>query len=136
VSTFVDTSAFYAVIDAADEMHPSAKTEWLRLLGDEPELCTTNYVLVETFALLQSRIGLDAVRLFSEEMTPVLRILWVDSSAHESAVELYLTANRRELSFVDCVSIQAMRSRGVRDVFCFDRHFSERGFLIHPTRQR
>ena len=135
MNTFVDTSAFYAVMDAGDELHPSAKPEWLRLLKDNVDLYTTNYVLVETMALLQSRIGLDAVRLFSEDITPVLRIMWVDSSGHEAATQLLLTANRRDLSFVDCVSFQAMRSRRIRDVFCFDSHFSEQGFHLLPAQR-
>lgn len=133
MNTFVDTSAFYAVMDAGDQVHPPARSEWLRLLSDNVDLYTTNYVLVETLALLQSRIGLDAVRLFSEDITPVLRILWVDSSAHESAIQLLLTATRRDLSFVDCVSFQAMRSLGIRDAFCFDSHFSEQGFRVLPA---
>lgn len=135
MNTFVDTSAFYAVMDAGDEVHPAAKSEWQRLLSENAELYTTNYVLIETLALLQSRIGLDAVRLFSEDITPVMRIMWVDSSAHESAVQLLLTATRRDLSFVDCVSFQAMRSRGIRDVFCFDSHFLEQGFYVLPVQR-
>jgi predicted nucleic acid-binding protein len=132
MNTFVDTSAFYAVMDAGDEMHPWARTEWQRLLNDNVNLYTTNYVLVETLALLQSRFGLDAVRVLSEDVVPILRILWVDSAEHESAVQLLLTANRRDLSFVDCISFQAMRSRGIRDVFCFDSHFAEQGFCVLP----
>jgi predicted nucleic acid-binding protein len=134
MSVFVDTSAFYAVMDAGDAVHHSAKTEWKQLLSEGVELCTSNYVMVETLALLQSRIGLGAVRLFAEDITPVLKILWVDSSAHESAVQLLLTANRRDLSFVDCMSFQAMRSRGIREAFCFDPHFSEQGFQVLPVR--
>jgi predicted nucleic acid-binding protein len=133
VNVFIDTSAFYAVLDAADEVYPAAETEWQRLLSEDVDLYTTNYVLVETLALLQSRLGLDAIRLFSEDITPVLRVLWVDSSAHESAIQLLFTANRRDLSFVDCVSFQAMRSRGIREVFCFDPHFAEQGFRVHPA---
>jgi predicted nucleic acid-binding protein len=134
MSAFVDTSAFYAVMDAADDMHPQAKAEWQRLLS--VELCTTNYVLVEIQALLRRRIGLDAVRLLTADITPVLRILWIDSSAHDSAAQLVLTAARRDLSFVDCVSFQAMRSHGIHDAFCFDPHFSEQGFQVLPGRQQ
>jgi predicted nucleic acid-binding protein len=133
MSAFIDTSAFHAVMDAGDTMHPKAKAEWLRLLSENVELRTTNYVLVEALALLQSRIGLDAVRLFSEDITPVLRIIWVDSSVHNTAIQLVLTAARRELSFVDCVSFQAMRSQGIRDAFCFDPHFAEQGFRVLPA---
>jgi predicted nucleic acid-binding protein len=133
MSTFVDTSAFYAVIDAGDEAHSRAKSEWRRLLHDDADLYTTNYVLVETMALLQSRIGLAAVRLFAEDIAPVLQILWIDAAAHGSAMQLLTTANRRDLSLVDCVSFQAIRTRKVREVFCFDPHFAEQGFRVRPA---
>ena len=58
MSTFVDTSALYAVLDADDERHTAAGAQWDRLLAGREALHTTNYVLVETTALLQSRIGM------------------------------------------------------------------------------
>jgi len=39
-----------------------------------------------------------------------------------------LTAGRRELSLVDCVSFACMRRQGLTRAFHFDRHFREQGF--------
>jgi len=62
MSVFVDTSALLAVLDAGDAQHPHARAAWQTLLhGDEP-LVTTSDVLVETFALVQNRLGMDAGR--------------------------------------------------------------------------
>ena len=41
-----------------------------------------------------------------------------------------LTAARRRLSLVDCVSFDVMRRLGLNRVFCFDQHFEEQGFDI------
>jgi predicted nucleic acid-binding protein len=57
VTVFIDTSAFYAVLDADDQSHSEAVREWNHFLDEEAVLLTTNYILVETSALLQSRIG-------------------------------------------------------------------------------
>ena len=51
---------------------------------------------------------------------------------HEAAVEAVLTAGKRKLSLVDCVSFQVLRQLGVQAVFCFDEHFREQGFEVIP----
>ena len=81
-----------------------------------------------TFALVQSRLGLDAVRSLQQDVVPALRVLWVDAELHAAAATALLTAARRRLSLVDCVSFEAMRREGVRRAFAFDRHFAELGF--------
>ena len=62
MTVFVDTSAFYAVFDREDVSHPRAVKVWRDLLTGEPDLVTNNYVLLETCALLQSRLGMMALK--------------------------------------------------------------------------
>ena len=45
MTVFVDTSAFYAVLDADDQSHAGAAREWIRLLDEGATLLTTNYIL-------------------------------------------------------------------------------------------
>ncbi len=132
MSTFVDTSAFLAVLNADDENHPSARVEWERLVNSDDNLACTSYVLVETFALVQNRLGLDAVRTFNEAIVPLLQIEWIDSQAHNRGVTALLIAARRRLSLVDCVSFEAMRRLGISTAFTFDQHFREQGFTCIP----
>ena len=130
--TFVDTSAFYAVLDADDRNHPAAKIAWEALLRAGARLVTTNYVLVETFALLQHRIGLEAVRLFHEDIVPLLRVEWIDESSHTGGITGVLAGRRRGVSLVDHVSFFSMRRLGIREAFAFDPHFPEYGFRCRP----
>jgi len=128
MNCFVDTSALYAVLDRDDDNHTRARGAWGELLGENAALVTTNYVLVESFALVQHRLGLGAVRTLHDDVCPVLRVEWVDGAAHQAGVSGLLSANRRDLSLVDCVSFHMMRRMGVKDVFAFDKHFVEQGF--------
>ena len=131
MSVFVDTSALYAVLDADDGKHSPACAEWQRLLLNS-SLVTTNYVLVETTALLQHRLGVEAVRTFEQDVCPVLGLEWTDAARHAAGMASVLAAGRRGLSLVDCVSFAAMRDLGLRDVFAFDGHFAEQGFCCLP----
>lgn len=125
---FVDTSAFYAILDRDDELHQAARTLWQRFVAEDAPLATSNYVLVECFALIQARLGLPAVRAFHQAALPLLRVLWIGLEDHQAAVHALLTANRRGLSLVDCSSFQLMHRHGLRCAFAFDRHFAEQGF--------
>jgi predicted nucleic acid-binding protein len=91
-------------------------------------LVTSNYVVLETCALLQRRLGFQAVRAFWDDVVPMLRVQWVNERQHELGMAVMLGANRRKLSLVDCVSFCLMREAGIAEAFAFDRHFSEEGF--------
>lgn len=130
---FVDTSALYAVLDADDANHHHARPVWEELLASDALLVTTNYVLVETFALLRNRLGLTAVRRFQEDVHPLLHVVWLEREAHEAGIEAVLVAKQRRLSLVDCTSFHAMRRRGLQRAFAFDRHFEDQGFTLLPT---
>ena len=60
------------------ERHGPRET-WTSLLDGEAWLMSTNYVVIESCALLQTRIGLDAVRAFVEDMLPVIQVQWLTS---------------------------------------------------------
>jgi predicted nucleic acid-binding protein len=131
--TFVDTSALYAVLDADDAYHQPARQSWIELLNEDADLFCSNYVILETVALVQSRLGIEAVRLFQEAVLPVIRIEWVNETIHQAGVAALLTAGRRDLSLVDCVSFNVMRRSRTRRVFAFDKHFVEQGFDVIPA---
>ncbi len=134
MNVFVDTSALYATLDADDDMHHAAKTAWLELLAERAALHTTNYVLIEATALIQARLGMEAVRAFSADVLPVLKTFWVTEALHSSALQALLISDRRRLSLCDCVSFESMRVLGLQTAFCFDRHFADQGFAVVPSR--
>ena len=129
---FVDTSALYALLDRDDANHGKAKTAWSDILRSEHILITTNYVLIESFALIQHRLGVEAARGFEADVLPVIGVEWIKESIHRAGVSALLAASKRKLSLVDCVSFETMRSLGAKRVFAFDPHFTEQGFTCIP----
>lgn len=129
---FVDTSALLAVLDADDENHQKARETWEDLISREAELICSSYILVETFALVQNRLGIEAVRTFQEDVMPLVNTVWIDESMHQVGVTAVLTAARKNLSLVDCISFDVMRRLGIKSVFVFDPHFKEQGFECIP----
>lgn len=129
MSVFVDTSAFLAIANQNDPLHQTASTAWRRLIDDQQLMITSNYVVVETTALLQRRHGIAAVRRFVEAMLPLCVVEWVDSSVHDAAVSGVLASEGKSSpSLVDCVSFEIVRRNKIEAAFVFDRHFEDRGF--------
>ncbi len=133
MTTFVDTSALLAVLDADEARHEAAAAAWTELVESEERMVTTSYVLVETFAIVQRRLGMQAVRALDDALLPWIAVRWIDADGHREAVAALLTASRRGLSLVDCASFAAMRALGVRRAFTLDRDFSDQGFERLPA---
>ena len=132
MSIFVDTSAFYALLDADDAHHRKAAGAWREIIDSGQDIVASNYILVETFALIQSRLGLEALRSFHDEIVPVLSIEFITPEVHRLGIAALLAASKRGLSLVDCVSFEVMRESGITSAFTFDPHFREYGFTIIP----
>ena len=132
MSAFADTSGLYALLVRADQNHVIVEQAFRRHLQSGRTLWTTSYVLVETAALLQSRIGLEVVRDLQNHIVPVLSIEWVSEDLHQKGINRLLREDRRHLSLVDCVSLEFIRSAGLRDVLGLDRHFAEAGVRLLP----
>ena len=132
MNIFIDTAAFLAVLNANDRFYQPAQNAWSDIINSGSVLFTSNYVILETTALLQHRFGIESLRLFESELLPVIEIAWVDEAVHKQGMSALLAANRRDLSLVDCTSFEIMRQRGLDRAFTFDPHFNEQGFEVIP----
>ncbi len=130
MTVYVDTSALYAIMDADDSQHEVAKNTWIDLLESGDGVICNSYVLLETHALVQHSLGIEACRVLHEEVLPVMTVDWIDETTHREAVAAMLVTGRKDLSLVDCSSFVTMRRLGLRRAFALDHHFREQGFGI------
>jgi predicted nucleic acid-binding protein len=121
-----------AVFDANDPRRAAAETVLRRLRAEDALLVSTNYVVLETWSIAQRRFGLQAVRTLQADILPLLVVQWVDEQIHAAAVAALFASGRRQLSLVDCTSLEVMRRLGISRVFAFDPHFAEQGFEVLP----
>lgn len=75
---FVDTSGFYAVLDPTDPFHQVATEGFERAEHEGWKLWTTSYVVHESWALIQHRLGWQALDQFLEVLLPFCAIEYVD----------------------------------------------------------
>jgi predicted nucleic acid-binding protein len=132
MSLFVDTSALYAILVRTESDHRAVTRAFRDAAERGRRLLTTSYVLVETMALLQHRIGLDPVRDLDGRIIPILDVVWVGPDLHRRGVERLFRANRRQVSLVDAISFTTMDAEGVTDVLGLDSDFASEGFRLVP----
>jgi predicted nucleic acid-binding protein len=129
---YVDTSAFFAMVSSSDANHEAALQTWEDLVENREKLMCNNYILVESIALIQHRVGLEAVAILHNEILPIMEIDWLDESLHNTIMQIVISTNRRVLSFVDHSSFNTMHRHGIKTVFTFDDHFRQQGFEVIP----
>jgi uncharacterized protein len=127
---FLDTSAIYAMADQADPNHVTACDKFDLALKSGETFFLHNYILVESAALLQSRLGLRAATHFLNDANS-FQIEWVDLALHQEAKKELERIGKQRISFVDCMSFIVMRKRDVRKAFVFDPDFHNQGFLVY-----
>lgn len=132
VTIFLDTSGLFALLDSDDRFYNPACEIWERWNTQGVTLVTSNYVVLEASALVQRRLSMASLQVLHTHVLVPTQIQWISEPVHQRAMTNLLTANRRQLSMVDCSSLVLMRDLNLRHVFTFDTHFAEQGFVCLP----
>lgn len=95
---------------------------------------TTSYILDETLTLIRLRIGIKASIDFSKKFrrSEVVKIVQVSHGIEEKAIDIFERYDDKDFSFTDCVSFVVMQEMGIEEVFAFDQHFDQMGFVRKP----
>jgi len=134
---FVDTGAWDAIADGADEHHLAALRHKEDLAG-QYSLVVTDYVLDELYTLLLMNVGHQRTVAFKGQLDAlaregVLEVVWVSQEIAAQAWQVFERFNvDKEWSFTDCVSYTVMKRLGINEVFAFDHHFAQMGFVCRP----
>lgn len=120
-----DSSAILALLDASDAFHAAAGLIADRLSTGGCPSVMTNYLEVETHALLLNRLGRGTARdwLLCRAL-PLIRALPADE---QRAKEILARHDDKDLSLCDAISFAVMGRVGIRTVFSLDRHFQRYG---------
>ena len=130
MNIFADTSGLFALLVHNDYMHIRARENFAYFAVQSVQLVTSSFVLVETLALLQRRIGLAPIHDFNAKILPLLEVIWVNDKWYTRAMQRLFAQNSRDVSLVDCLSFEIMDSLEIKYAFAFDSHFEKNGFTI------
>jgi predicted nucleic acid-binding protein len=131
LSLFVDSSAWYAAADDDDRGHGRA----VEILSGGDPLVTTDHVLVETWFLLDRRLGRAAAERFWDGLRRgVAAIEPVRAADLEVAWAIGEAFPDQDFSLVDRTSFAVMQRLAVYRAASFDAHFAV--FRFGPDRRQ
>ena len=122
-----DSSAVLALLDADDPDHKRAVDAASRIVTEKRPSFITNYVEVETHALLLRKLG----RIVAREwlLKGRLPIVRVSLQEEDRAKEILAVYADKDWSLCDAISFALAENRGVNAAFSFDHHFRQYGRL-------
>lgn len=133
---FVDTSGWAVFLDADHPLHSAAVAIYQDAVRQGRPIVTTNYVIAELAALLDSRLHVPRKRLVSDIETlrhaPHIQIIYADLPLDEEAWALLKTHLDKHWSLVDAASFVLMRRAGISEALATDKHFAQAGFVRVP----
>ncbi|MDP2681547.1 MAG: PIN domain-containing protein [Deltaproteobacteria bacterium] len=129
---FVDTGAWYALVDKNYPDHKSAE-HFLR--NNKIPLLTTNFVFDETITLIRSRLGWNISKDFGQKLkhSKFASIVAVKYEDEEKAWEIFLKYKDKDFSYTDCTSFAVMQRLKMDTAFSFDSHFQIMRFQVMPA---
>jgi len=126
---FVDTGAWYALIDRNDPDHKNAVD---CLKRNKTPLITTNFIFDETVTLLRSRLGWAVAADFGKKLrdSGFVSLVVVKDIDEEKAWEIFLKFKDKDFSYTDCTSFALMQRLQIDTAFSFDSHFKIMKFQV------
>jgi predicted nucleic acid-binding protein len=128
---FIDSSAYFALVDAGDANHAVAQAVTRRLQATRRPLFTTNFVVAETHGLVLSRLGRSvAAKTLREIDLSAATKVRVSSRDEARAREIIERYDDKGFSLTDTTSFAVMERLWVVYAFTFDHHFEQFGFQM------
>ncbi len=132
---FVDTGAWIALSEEADQYHHEAVAIYAKLKRRKARFLTTDYVIDEAATRLRYDAGhLVAVQFLNliaqSQRDNVLQSVSIDETSFQEAATIFCQYDTVMLSFTDCTSFAVCRKYGISEAFAFDQHFPMMGIAL------
>ena len=130
---FIDSSAFIALADSADQDHQAA-ARFFRECPPGTQFHTSNHIFSETVTRLRRTAGhLAALRWGKTTLESRQTVRhYVDQELEREALKIFERYHDHPLSFVDCTTLVLLQRLGADRIFTFDHDFQRLGYSIVP----
>ena len=133
MNIFADTAGWASLLDTDQECYPLAASIYRSVQKNNQQFVTTNYVITELIALLNSPMrypreqAVDFVNGIKN--SKFVRVVHIDETLNAQAWALLSNRLDKAWSLVDCSSFVVMEREKLNEAFTTDHHFSQAGFI-------
>lgn len=128
---FVDTGAWYALIDRRDPNHDRVVPVFEEF---KSRLVTSNFVVDETLTLLRYRLGWQIAYTFGEKVrsNTLAHTIRIQSADEQSAWDIFVRYQDHSFSFTDCTSFAVVERAKITVSLALDDDFRSYGLHCLP----
>ena len=130
---FVDTSGWANLFVATESYHEQAKQWFQKARQQKQEMVTSNYVVIELVALLNSPLRVPRPQLFKYVDAVIsasyINLVYIGAAIDAAAWDLLKSREDKAWSLVDSTSFLVMQQLGIQEALTTDHHFEQAGFV-------
>jgi predicted nucleic acid-binding protein len=131
---FIDTGAFVALRNRAEQEHELARATLAALVKERALLFTSNYVFAETYTALLVRLGRHEAIQWGKRFLAgkTIELIRVEHELELEAWAILESHADKDWSYVDATSFALIERERLTAAFAFDHHFAQRGLKVLP----
>ena len=131
---FIDSSAFYLIINKGERLHKIAKKTFNKIILDNDILVTSDYIIDETLTLVSRKWGKYYAIEFWDSIknSDILKVMKLSERQFYKTIDLFRKYKDHDFSFTDCSCFIMMNDLKINKVFTFDKHFLSFGLDGYP----
>lgn len=129
-SVFIDTSAFYALLDGRDRWNAEATRQFGAVTDERRPLVTSNLVVAETYTLARRALGHRAALRWLDSLD--INLFFETEEHHGEVCRLLARYEDKSFSYTDALSFVLMERLGIPVALTFDADFRRYGLDVLP----
>ena len=131
---FIDSSAFYLIINKSERLHKIAKKTFNKIILDNYILVTSDYIIDETLTLVSRKWGKYYAIEFWDSIknSDILKVMKLSERQFYKTIDLFRKYKDHNFSFTDYSCFIIMNDLKINKVFTFDKHFLNFGIDCYP----
>lgn len=126
----IDTNVFVALKDITDSTHKKALQIYKELKEKGVKFYTTSDIIAESLTVISMKLNKKASLEFLSEIGGVITEIFIDEYSHKETRKYFKRVKSKNISFVDCSSVVAMKRNKIAAVFSFDEDFKKMGVKL------
>jgi predicted nucleic acid-binding protein len=131
--TFIDTSGWASLFVSSESYHQQASQHFSQLRQQKQLLITSNYVIAELVALLNSPLRVPRPQLFQYieaiKTASYVEVIHIKAEIDEIAWTLLKNRTDKTWSLVDATSFIIMQQLNISVALTTDHHFEQAGLV-------
>ncbi len=120
---FADSNYFVAIFNTDDSLYRKAQEIARKIADEKTQLVISNFIFLEIVTIVSQKKGRAAAIQAGRDILShpfLVDILHIDEALQKDTWNIFQEVEHKNISFVDCSIVAAMKSEGIQKLLTFD----------------